>query len=125
MKELGMAALIDRRTMLGAMAAIASPITSHARGETLPAGDAGRPAAPARPNIAERLADYVATIRYEDLDAATVEAAKSHLIDALGCGIAAHDEAPVRACRRAVRGKIRHRRRPVGRERICPSFGLD
>ena len=94
-----MAALIDRRTVLGAMAAIASPITSPAWGETLPAGDAGRPAAPPRPNIAERLAAYVATIRYEDLDAATVEAAKSHLIDALGCGIAAHDEAPVRACR--------------------------
>src|SRR5438034_10343835 len=55
-------------------------------------------AAETRP-LAERLATYAAALRYEDLDAATVERLKSHVIDTLGCGIAAFDERPVRVCR--------------------------
>ena len=55
-------------------------------------------AAEARP-LAERLAAYAASLRYEDLDAATIERVKSHVIDVLGCGIAAFDERPVRVCR--------------------------
>src|SRR2546426_11989848 len=55
-------------------------------------------AAETRP-LAERLATYAAALRYEDLDAATVERVKSHVIDTLGCGIAAFDERPVRVCR--------------------------
>jgi 2-methylcitrate dehydratase len=56
---------------------------------------------PERPSraLAERLATYTDSLRYEDLDAATVEAVKTHLIDTLGCGIAAFDEGPVRICR--------------------------
>ena len=53
----------------------------------------------ATPALAERLAVYAERLRYEDIDAATVERVKSHLIDALGCGIAAFDEPPVRICR--------------------------
>ena len=53
---------------------------------------------PARP-LAERLAAYADGLRYSDLDAATIETVKSHLIDTLGCGIAAFDEGPVRICR--------------------------
>jgi len=49
--------------------------------------------------LAERLAAYAASLRYEDLDAATIERVKSHVIDVLGCGIAAFDERPVRVCR--------------------------
>jgi 2-methylcitrate dehydratase PrpD len=49
--------------------------------------------------LAEKLAAYAAGLRYEDLDAATVERVKSHVIDTLGCGIAAFDERPVRVCR--------------------------
>jgi 2-methylcitrate dehydratase len=52
----------------------------------------------ARP-LAERLADYADRIGFADLDAATVERVKSHLIDTLGCGVAALDEPPVRICR--------------------------
>ena len=55
-------------------------------------------AAEPRP-LAERLAAYAAALRYEDLDAATIERVKSHVIDTLGCGIAAFDERPVRICR--------------------------
>lgn len=55
---------------------------------------------PASPvNLAHQLADYAASLRYEDLDAATIETVKAHFIDALGCAIAAHDEAPVRIAR--------------------------
>jgi 2-methylcitrate dehydratase len=50
-------------------------------------------------SLAERLAAYADSLRYEDIDADTVEAVKTHLIDALGCGIAAFDEGPVRICR--------------------------
>jgi 2-methylcitrate dehydratase len=49
--------------------------------------------------LADRLADYADRLRYEDLDAATVERVKAHVIDTLGCGIAALDEPPVRICR--------------------------
>src|SRR2546426_11468784 len=45
-------------------------------------------AAETRP-LAERLGAYAAALRYEDLDAATIECVKSHVIDTLGCGIAA------------------------------------
>ena len=49
--------------------------------------------------LAERMAAYAAALRYEDLDAATIERVKSHVIDVLGCGISAFDERPVRVCR--------------------------
>jgi 2-methylcitrate dehydratase len=52
--------------------------------------------------LAERLADYAHRLRYDDLDAATVEQVKSLVIDTLGCGIAAFDEKPVRICRAAA-----------------------
>ena len=38
-------------------------------------------------------------LRYADIDAATIEAVKSHFIDTIGCVIAAFDEKPVRICR--------------------------
>jgi 2-methylcitrate dehydratase len=49
--------------------------------------------------LAERLASYANDLRYDDLDAATIEAVKIHTIDTLGCGLAAFDERPVRICR--------------------------
>lgn len=56
------------------------------------------PAAPQK-SIAERLADYAHGLRDDDLDADTIERVKSHVIDSLGCGLAAFDEKPVRICR--------------------------
>ena len=55
-------------------------------------------AAETRP-LAERMAAYAAALRYEDLDAATIDRVKAHVIDVLGCGIAALDERAVRICR--------------------------
>ena len=49
--------------------------------------------------LAERLAAYAHALHYDDLDPMTIERVKSHLIDALGCCIAAFDERPVRICR--------------------------
>jgi 2-methylcitrate dehydratase len=79
---------LGRRQVLAGMAALG--VTGLA---ARPAG-----AAPARP-LADRLAAYASELRYADLDAAAIEAAKSHLIDTLGCAIAAFDEKPVRICR--------------------------
>jgi 2-methylcitrate dehydratase len=59
------------------------------------------PEQPTRP-LAERLAAYAAGLRYDDLDAATIEQIKTQVIDTLGCGIAAFDEKPVRICRDVV-----------------------
>src|SRR5262249_46636618 len=56
------------------------------------------PQSSARP-LAQRLAVYADGLRYSDIDEATVESVKTHLIDTLGCGIAAFDERPVRICR--------------------------
>ena len=41
-------------------------------------------------------------LRYVDLDDATIERVRMHVIDALGCGIAAFDESPVRICRKVA-----------------------
>jgi 2-methylcitrate dehydratase len=49
--------------------------------------------------LARRLAGYALGLRYEDLDGATIERIKIHLIDSLGCGINALDEPAVRICR--------------------------
>jgi 2-methylcitrate dehydratase len=50
-------------------------------------------------SLAERLAAYASALRYEDLDAATLERVKTLVIDTTGCGMGAWDEGPVRACR--------------------------
>jgi 2-methylcitrate dehydratase len=52
-----------------------------------------------KPPLAERLADYALALTFETLDAATVEQAKSLIVDALACAVAAFDERPVRICR--------------------------
>jgi 2-methylcitrate dehydratase len=62
----------------------------------------GNPASPAPAPLAERLAGYAHELRYDDLDEATIERVKAHLIDSLGCGLAAFDEKPVRICRDVV-----------------------
>lgn len=49
--------------------------------------------------IAEQLADYADRLHFSDIDPATAEHVKTHAIDALGCGMAAFDERPVRASR--------------------------
>ena len=66
----------------------------------------GRAAAAEKPpqlapgqSLAERLAAYASALRYEDLDAATLERVKTLLIDTIGCGMGAWDERPVHACR--------------------------
>ena len=41
-------------------------------------------------------------LRYDDLDAETIERVKSHVINSLGCALAAFDEKPVRICRDVV-----------------------
>jgi 2-methylcitrate dehydratase len=78
---------ISRRSLVAGIAALGvHGLARNARGaETRP--------------LAERLASYAAALRYEDLDAATIERVKSHVIDTLGCGIAAFDERAVRVCR--------------------------
>jgi 2-methylcitrate dehydratase len=55
--------------------------------------------APRERPLAERLAAYAHALRHDDLDAATVERIKVHVIDTIGCGIGAFDEKAVRICR--------------------------
>jgi 2-methylcitrate dehydratase len=83
---------LPRRRFLHLAAGAAVPLTwSAAR-----ADDA---TSPSRRSLAARLAAYAAGLRYDDLDDATVESVKVHIIDALGCGLAAFDDKPVRICR--------------------------
>src|SRR5271167_462444 len=66
------------------------------------AGAQDRPKPPSERSIAplaERLAGYADRLRYEDIDAATIERVKTHFIDTIGCGIGALDEGPVGICR--------------------------
>lgn len=89
---------MNRRHFLAAagglpLAATLAPLDARARPN----------AAPTPPTLARQLAEYAAGLRYEDLDAATIDTVKSHLIDALGCTLAALDEPPVRIARDAAR----------------------
>ncbi|WP_342706033.1 MmgE/PrpD family protein [Burkholderia arboris] len=87
---------MNRRHFLSTLTgtALALPF-AHARAGALPAAGVTT----GRPDLAQQLADYAAGLQYRDLDDATVETIKAHLIDALGCAIAAHDERPVRIAR--------------------------
>jgi 2-methylcitrate dehydratase len=89
--------LVRRQFLQLAANAVALPATSAiARADVAPAKPL--PERSTHP-LADRLAAYADRLRYDDLDAATVERVKSHVIDTLGCAIAAFDEAPVRICR--------------------------
>jgi 2-methylcitrate dehydratase len=51
----------------------------------------------------EALARYAASVRYSDLSAATVAAAKRHIIDTLGCAMGGHGSEPADIARRLAR----------------------
>jgi 2-methylcitrate dehydratase len=85
-----------RQALRLAAAAIAFPWVSRgARAQTSPK----EPAPPETQPLAERLAAYADTLTFDDIDAATLERVKAHVIDTMGCGMAAFDEEPVRKCR--------------------------
>jgi 2-methylcitrate dehydratase len=54
---------------------------------------------PSSRSLAEQLAVYAHGLHFEDLDSATIERVKTHVIDTIGCGIGAFAERPVRICR--------------------------
>jgi 2-methylcitrate dehydratase len=85
-----MASNIHRRTLL---AALAGGIAAPAFAQT------GKMAAAPQKTIAEQLAGYADGIKYADLSPAVIEAVKVHFIDAIGCGIGAFNEPPVKAVR--------------------------
>jgi 2-methylcitrate dehydratase len=84
--------LYPRRSVVAGMAALG--VCGLARRAS--AADA-HPLA-ARP-LAEQLALYADGLRYEDIDPATIERVKSHVVDTIGCGISAFGERPVHTCR--------------------------
>src|SRR5258706_124080 len=82
-----------RRVLLAGLAGVAA---APALAQPAPApGKSGTDKAP----LARRLADYSGSLRAADLDAATIERTKVHLLDSLGCGIAAFKEGTVSAVR--------------------------
>jgi 2-methylcitrate dehydratase len=84
---------IPRRRFLHLGAGAALPIVSRAAAAEKP------PQLAPSQSLAERLAAYASSLRYDDLDAATLERVKTLVIDAIGCGMGAWDERPVHACR--------------------------
>jgi len=89
--------MLRRQFLLLTAGAAAFPLLTSLAGAQTEATKhpAGQSAAP----LAERLAAYADRLRYEDLDVATIERVKAHVIDSIGCGLAALDEEPVRICR--------------------------
>src|SRR5258705_3955127 len=94
----GIVVKLTRRRFLNLSAGpVALPITSRiAMAQNNPSPPLS---APRERPLAERLAAYAHALRYDDLDAATVERVKVHVIDTIGCGIGAFEERPVRFCR--------------------------
>ena len=88
---------LNRRLLLAGLAALAA---HPAVGET---ASPGEKSAAAKTPLARRLADYAASLRFADLDAATIERTKVQLLDSLGCGIAAFKETTVSAVRELAR----------------------
>jgi 2-methylcitrate dehydratase len=89
---------VPRRAFLR-LAAGAAALPAASRMAHPQSGQTGQPADPLVRPLAERLAAYVNGLRYEDIDAATIERVKTHVIDTIGCGIGAFDERPVGICR--------------------------
>src|SRR5260221_563336 len=90
----GIVVKLTRRRLLHLTAGpIALPITSRI------AMAQNNPSPPREGRFAERLAAYAHALRHDDLDAATVERIKVHVIDTIGCGIGAFEEKAVRICR--------------------------
>ena len=89
---------INRRSVLGAIVGSAA---ASAWAQTPPERPSASPpsANAAALNIAQRMARYVAETEAGALDKTTIERAKAHLIDAIGCCIRAYHEGTVRACR--------------------------
>src|SRR3984957_4736874 len=89
---------LPRRAFLHLVtSAAALPLASRIAGAQTQAVQP-RTVQPVRP-LAERLAAYADGLRNDDLDAATIERVKTHVIDTIGCGIGAFDERPVGICR--------------------------
>ena len=83
---------MNRRLFLAAVASIAAnPLIARAA-----------PDAVATVGLAERLAHYAGTLAYDDLDDHTVTTIKGHLIDTIGCAMAALAEKPVEVARRVA-----------------------
>jgi 2-methylcitrate dehydratase len=50
--------------------------------------------------LSERLADYAASLSYDDLPPETIEAVKRQLVDSLGCALSAIHQGPIRTSRK-------------------------
>src|SRR5258705_13802992 len=87
-----MAMNLDRRVLLAGLSSLA---VAPALAQPTPAAKSGTNEVP----LARRLANYSDAIRFADLDPPTIERAKVHLLDSLGCGIAAFKEGTVSAVR--------------------------
>src|SRR5207237_3416292 len=83
---------LDRRLLLAGLAGLAAAPASAQPKQVAAKAAAEVP-------LASRLAAYTDSIRSADLDAATIERAKLHLLDSLGCGLAAFRETTVNAVR--------------------------
>ena len=84
---------LDRRVVLAGLSGLAA-----APALAQPAPVAVKPGANETP-LARRLANYSDALRVADLDSSTIERAKVHLLDSLGCGLAAFKEGTVSAVR--------------------------
>jgi 2-methylcitrate dehydratase len=91
----------NRRVLLAALASLPSFAAISAFAQTRAQEQARSSANLTTGNapLARRLADYVESIRFADLDGPTIERAKIHLLDSLGCGLSAFAEETVQSVR--------------------------
>jgi 2-methylcitrate dehydratase len=83
----------DRRVLLAGLGSLAAtPALAQPAPTPVKSGAGEAP-------LARRLANYSDAIRVADLDSATIERTKVHLLDSLGCGLAAFREGTVSAVR--------------------------
>ncbi|MEX3939341.1 MmgE/PrpD family protein [Paraburkholderia sp. BR10937] len=93
---------MQRRAFMASLTALAASAGTFGGIGAARAQKVASASASASSTIAQRLAAYAAALNYDDLDARTIEAVKTHTADALGCGIAALGEKPVGIARQVA-----------------------
>jgi len=100
--RLAMPHRFNRRLLLTGIAGLTSFAAIPAFAQTRAAQQVNGPGNLTAGNapLARRLAGYAESIRFADLDAPTIERAKIHLLDSLGCGLSAFAEETVASVRK-------------------------
>src|ERR1035438_3669162 len=105
---------LNRRVLIAGLAGlVAAPASAQPAPLAVKSGSK-------QPPLARRLAGYTDSLRVTDLDSSTLERAKVHLLDSLGCALAAFNEGTVSAVRELALASGGNAATIIGTKRRAP-----